>query len=77
MLTGESVPVGKTPAGNEDIAVWKDSEDVPRESAKSFLYFGTRIVRARGSLAPDGSTRNPAVGLVVRTGMSRLVTHAE
>ena len=68
MLTGESVPVSKTPASNEDIAKWKDSEDVDRESAKSFLYCGTRVVRARGSLAPDGSTRNPAVGLVVRTG---------
>ena len=68
MLTGESVPVSKTPASSEDIAKWKDSEDVDRESAKSFLYCGTRVVRARGSLAPDSSTRNPAVGLVVRTG---------
>jgi len=77
MLTGESVPVSKTPAGNEDIAKWKDSEDVPRESAKSFLYCGTRVVSCTGSLAPDGSTRNPAVGLVVRAGMSRPVVHAE
>lgn len=69
MLTGESVPVSKTPASNEDIAKWKDSEDVGRESAKSFLYCGTRVVRSRGLLAPDGSTTNPAVGLVARTGM--------
>lgn len=68
MLTGESVPVNKTPASNEDIAKWKDSDDVSRESAKSFMYCGTRVVRVRGSLASDGSTKNPAVGLVVRTG---------
>ena len=73
MLTGESVPVTKTPASNEDIAKWRDSDDVSRESAKSFLYCGTRVVRTRGSLGPDGSIRNPAVGLVVRTGMRSCV----
>lgn len=68
MLTGESVPVSKTPANNEDITKWKDSEDLVKESAKSFVYCGTRVVRTRGSLTPDGSIRTPAVGLVVRTG---------
>jgi len=71
MLTGESVPVSKMPASNEDIAKWKDSEEVARESAKSFLYSGTRVVRARGLLSTDGSVRSPAVGLVVRTGTQR------
>jgi cation-transporting ATPase 13A2 len=77
MLTGESVPVSKIPARSEDIAQWKDSDDVGREIAKSFLYCGTRVVRTRGSLAPDGSTRNPAVGLVTRTGTRRLIVQVE
>jgi len=77
MLTGESVPVSKTPASNEDIAKWKDSEDVGKESAKSFLYCGTRVVRSRGLLAPDGSIRNPAVGLVVRTGTGPRIPQME
>ena len=68
MLTGESVPVSKIPIRNEDLGRWKDSIDVVGDMAKSFLYSGTRVVRIRGGLAPDGRPSAPALGLVVRTG---------
>jgi len=68
MLTGESVPVSKSPANDDDIARWRDLKDVQGELAKSFVHAGTRVVRVRGALATDGTTRQPALGLVVRTG---------
>ncbi|KAH9851454.1 Ca-transporting ATPase [Lenzites betulinus] len=68
MLTGESVPVSKVPIKSEDLAKWKTSTDVAGETAKSFLYAGTRVVRIRGATALDGSQNTPALGLVVRTG---------
>jgi cation-transporting ATPase 13A2 len=66
MLTGESVPVSKTPAKDEDITGWKNNKP---ENAKVFLYAGTRVVRVRGGFSPDGVVR-PALGLVARTGTS-------
>lgn len=71
MLTGESVPVGKVPVKDEDLSRFKDSKDITGDMAKSFLYAGTRVVRMRGSPGTDGSSRTPALGLVVRTGESR------
>ena len=68
MLTGESVPVGKIPVKDADLARFKDDKDISAESAKSFLYAGTRVVRVRGTMAADGSPKAPALGLVVRTG---------
>lgn len=68
MLTGESVPVGKLPVKDVDLARYRDGKEITGDSAKSFLYAGTRVVRMRGSLAADGSLRTPALGLVVRTG---------
>lgn len=68
MLTGESVPVGKIPVKDADLARYKDDKDISGDSAKSFLYSGTRVVRVRGAMAADGSLRAPALGLVVRTG---------
>lgn len=68
MLTGESVPVGKGPAKDEDLIRWKDGKDISGESSKSFLYAGTRIVRVRGTLTTDGNSGAPAIGLVARTG---------
>ncbi|OBZ67235.1 hypothetical protein A0H81_12899 [Grifola frondosa] len=70
MLTGESVPVSKIPAKNEDLVRWKDDEDVNHDSMKSFLYAGTRVVRIRGALTVDGRPGTPALGLVVRTGFN-------
>lgn len=67
MLTGESVPVGKVPVKDIDLTRYKDDKDIGGDSAKSFLYSGTRVVRVRGAMAADGSLRAPALGLVVRT----------
>lgn len=64
MLTGESVPVSKAPAKDEDIVSWKNNKP---ENSKCFLYAGTRVVRVRGDFSPDGLVR-PALGLVTRTG---------
>lgn len=68
MLTGESVPVSKNSARDEDIARWRDSKDIQGNLAKGFIYLGTRVVRIRGALGLDGSIGRPALGLVVRTG---------
>ncbi|KAL2163138.1 hypothetical protein VTH06DRAFT_6974 [Thermothelomyces fergusii] len=70
MLTGESVPVSKTPATDEtlrklDLAASTMLPDV----AKHFLFCGTKIVRAR---RPQENQDEEAVALamVVRTGFN-------
>lgn len=68
MLTGESVPVSKMPVADIDLIRWRDGDDLHADSAKSFLFSGTKIVRIRGALAADGSTGRPALALVARTG---------
>ncbi|OHE93356.1 ATPase [Colletotrichum orchidophilum] len=70
MLTGESVPVSKTPASNEtmhnlDLA----APTVSPEIGKHFLFCGTKIIRARRPQEErDGDA--VALALVVRTGFS-------
>jgi magnesium-transporting ATPase (P-type) len=64
MLTGESVPVSKAAAKDEDILKWKDEKS---ENPKTFLYGGTRVIRIRGIMSGVGQER-PALGLVARTG---------
>ena len=64
MLTGESVPVSKIPAKDEDLYQWRVSRT---DNPKAVMYGGTRIIRIRGSLASDGQGQ-PALGLVTRTG---------
>lgn len=69
MLTGESIPVTKTPVRDDLLARWKDSKEiVSSEAGKSFLYAGTKIVRIRAALAADGRPGRPALALVTRTG---------
>ncbi|KAG9316705.1 hypothetical protein JVU11DRAFT_2765 [Chiua virens] len=70
MLTGESVPVSKNSAKDENISRWRDSKDIQGDLAKSFLYGGTRVVRIRGALALNGGVGGPALGLVIRTGFN-------
>lgn len=65
MLTGESVPVTKTPIKDATLGEWREAREINPEMAKGFLYAGTRIIRVRGSSAEDGSA---AVAMVVRTG---------
>lgn len=67
MLTGESVPVSKAPAKDDDIVKWRNNKP---ENSKCFFYGGTRVVRVRGGFGADGLVR-PALGLVARTGMHR------
>lgn len=64
MLTGESVPVSKAAAKDEDILKWKDEKS---ENPKTFLYGGTKVVRIRGIMSSVGQER-PSLGLVARTG---------
>src|SRR6266498_2986422 len=64
MLTGESVPVSKAAAKDEDILKWRDEKV---ENPKTFLYGGTRVVRIRGTLSTAGQER-PALAVVARTG---------
>ncbi|KAF9501599.1 hypothetical protein BDN71DRAFT_1461138 [Pleurotus eryngii] len=69
MLTGESVPVSKTALKDQEIARWKDVDDVTAEMAKGFLYSGTRVIRIRGGLGDGGYTK-PALAVVTRTGFN-------
>lgn len=64
MLTGESVPVSKYPARDDDILKWQNEKS---ENPKTFLYGGTKVVRIRGSFTNEGQGR-PALAVVARTG---------
>ncbi|TFK44814.1 Ca-transporting ATPase [Crucibulum laeve] len=66
MLTGESVPVSKIPAKDDDLKQWREDKD---ENAKCFMYSGTRVVRIRGAVTQDGWGK-PALALVARTGFN-------
>lgn len=70
MLTGESVPVSKTPATNEslydlDLA----ASTMAPEVAKHFLFCGTKIVRARRP-QEDRDQEAVALAMVARTGFN-------
>nr|GAT56792.1 Ca-transporting ATPase [Mycena chlorophos] len=67
MLTGESVPVSKIPAKEEDLARWREAKG---EAPKCFLYAGTRVVRIRGTFSSDNSSTQPALALIARTGFN-------
>jgi len=65
MLTGESVPVSKSPAKDDDLVKWKSGSE---ENARAFLYGGTRVVRVRGAVSTDATASRPAIAIVARTG---------
>ncbi|KAM0238564.1 hypothetical protein ACHAPO_003532 [Fusarium lateritium] len=70
MLTGESVPVSKLPATDEtlrnmDLA----ASSVTPETARHFLFCGTKIIRARRPQEDQGDDA-VALALVVRTGFN-------
>lgn len=77
MLTGESVPVSKSPATNkclEDLVTSPSmGSSVSPELSKHFLYSGTKIVQVR---RPQASSSGPklqlgaAVAMVARTGFA-------
>lgn len=70
MLTGESVPVSKTPATDETLQKLdlSASTAVP-EVAKHFLFCGTKIIRARRP-QEDPDQEAVALAMVVRTGFN-------
>ncbi|KAL2753925.1 hypothetical protein ACRALDRAFT_2108060 [Sodiomyces alcalophilus JCM 7366] len=70
MLTGESVPVSKFPATDETLhAMNLSAPAVSSETAKHFLFSGTKIIRARRPL-DDGGGDAVALAMVVRTGFN-------
>jgi cation-transporting P-type ATPase 13A2 len=70
MLTGESVPVSKTPATDENLALLDlSATSVHPDVAKNFLYCGTKIIRAKRP-QDDGDDEAAALAVVVRTGFN-------
>lgn len=70
MLTGESVPVSKSPVTNESLAYLDlSAPSVQPGVAKHFVFCGTRIIRARRPQEPEDEEA-AALAMVVRTGFS-------
>ncbi|ODA83826.1 hypothetical protein RJ55_02342 [Drechmeria coniospora] len=70
MLTGESVPVSKLPATDETLeAMDLGAASVSAETARHFLFCGTKIIRARRP-QEDQDGDAAALALVVRTGFN-------
>lgn len=70
MLTGESVPVSKIPATNETLSMLDlRSSSISPAAARSFLFGGTKIIRARRP--QDGKDEEAvALAIVARTGFN-------
>ncbi|GJN86126.1 hypothetical protein PLIIFM63780_009703 [Purpureocillium lilacinum] len=70
MLTGESVPVSKLPATDEVLrAMDLGAASVSPETARPFLFCGTKIIRTRRPHEDEGGDA-VALALVVRTGFN-------
>ena len=70
MLTGESVPVSKTPATDDTLERLNLSASaIHPDVAKHMLFSGTKIIRARRP-QDDKSDEAAALALVVRTGFN-------
>ncbi|KAJ9662965.1 hypothetical protein H2201_005842 [Coniosporium apollinis] len=70
MLTGESVPVSKTPATDEALELLDPSaSSLHPDIAKHMLFCGTKIIRARRP-QDDKDDEAAALALVVRTGFN-------
>lgn len=70
MLTGESVPVSKTPATDESLRIMDlSASNVLPEVARHFLFCGTKIIRARRP-QDDRDDEAVALAMVVRTGFN-------
>ncbi|KAI8915334.1 P-type ATPase-like protein [Powellomyces hirtus] len=85
MLTGESVPVSKTPIKDVELRtmdIWEEDPASSSRMSKFFLFAGTKIIRVRaggarsGTNTPNGSdsylptTEPGALALAVRTGFN-------
>ncbi|KAF1822987.1 uncharacterized protein K489DRAFT_319905 [Dissoconium aciculare CBS 342.82] len=70
MLTGESVPVSKTPATDHTLDMLDlGSSTIHADVAKHMLFSGTKIIRARRP-QDDKGDEAAALALVVRTGFN-------
>lgn len=70
MLTGESVPVSKTPSSDQNLELLEPgSPAINPDVARHFLFGGTKIIRARRP-QDDKGDETSALGLVVRTGFN-------
>ncbi|KAF4333604.1 ATPase [Fusarium beomiforme] len=70
MLTGESVPVSKLPATDETLRTMNlGASSVTPETARHFLFAGTKIIRVRRPQEDQGDDA-VALALVVRTGFN-------
>lgn len=70
MLTGESVPVSKTPGHDETLEMLNlSASTIHADVAKHMLFSGTKIIRARRP-QDDKSDEAAALALVVRTGFN-------
>lgn len=69
-IIGESVPVSKIPATNESLGTLDlKLSTIPPETARHFLFSGTRIIRARRP--HDGKDEEAvALAIVARTGFN-------
>lgn len=68
LLTGESVPVSKTPLEDELSSLIGVSGDLPPALTKHVAFCGTKIVRVRKT--PVGKGQTEALGMVFRTGFN-------
>ena len=70
MLTGESVPVSKTAATDDDLDLLDlSTSSIHPSLAKVFLFSGTKIIRARRPQADEGDEA-VALGMAVRIGFN-------
>ncbi|CAK7267935.1 hypothetical protein SEPCBS119000_002800 [Sporothrix epigloea] len=71
MLTGESVPVSKSPATNTSLRLLDlAAPTILPEVAKHFLFCGTKIVRARKPQEGRDEEEAVALAMVLRTGFN-------
>ena len=69
MLTGESVPVSKSPVDDSALrGLTAVGGDLATELSKHVLFCGTRVVRVRRTAGVMGE--HEAVAMVVRTGFN-------
>jgi cation-transporting ATPase 13A3/4/5 len=68
---GESVPVSKVPV-TEDVLDYLDlkAPSIHPTVAKNFLFYGTKIIRARRPRQSDDDVEAVALGIALRTGFS-------
>ena len=71
MLTGESVPVSKTPADDESLQLLSlASASIHPDVAKHVLFSGTKIIRARRPQEGNTDDEASALAMVIRTGFN-------